>query len=332
MDMLRVAMRRTGSRNEWGRRRLLCAAAVAVTFVAGAVVARGEGTKGNARQNGSAGGSGHATAHGASSHAPGYLGIIFHDLSEEQVAEQHLKSGHGVEIFMVDHDGPAGKAGLKPHDVIVSMNGQVVASAQALGKMIHDAGVGADVQLTVMRGDGQVTVTTQLADRDDVEREARKRMETAPAAGGDPVVGGSGFVEGYATESAAAPAPAADPHDARGPGFIGTMLHSAPYTGLAMAAMEPQLAAYFGAPAGTGMLVQMVAANSPAAAAGLRAGDVVLKADAVAIHSSADWTKRLHASKGGPMALTVLRDKREMMVTLAPGLKKHSMLEWPRLF
>ncbi len=258
----------------------------------------------------------------AAAHVPGYLGIGFHDLTDEQASALHLKGGHGVEILLVDHDGPAGKSGLRPHDVILSMNGQTVASAELLRKMIHDMGAGSKLALGIQRNGAAQTVSVQLAERADVEREARLKMvmPDAPAA---PEADGmsSGFVEHYTVEPAPAPATNA-------PSFLELMLHTTPFTGLAMEVMEPQLAGFFGAPAGTGLLVQTVMANSPAADAGLRAGDVVLKVDGIGLRTTSEWMKRLHASKGQPMSLTVLRDKHEVTTTLTPVFKKHASVEF----
>src|SRR4051794_17899228 len=48
-----------------------------------------------------------------------YLGVDITDISSERVSALKLKDEHGVEITMVDRDAPAGKAGLKEHDVIL---------------------------------------------------------------------------------------------------------------------------------------------------------------------------------------------------------------------
>ncbi len=263
---------------------------------------------------------------GVPAHAPGYLGILFQNLSDEQVTALHVKGGPGVEVVMVDHDGPAGKAGLRPHDVIVSLNGQTVVGAESLRRMIHDAGVGTGVSLAVLRGGRQITVNAQLAYRGEVEREAVARMVAAdPPAGADASVVDE-FGEGDAVD------PVAPDTASRSRRILAQVLHTTPFTWLMLEAMEPQLAGFFGAPVGVGLLVETVAPNSPAAAAGLRAGDVILKADSIEVKSTSAWVRLLHESRGRGIALVVLRDKQEMRIMLIPELKKHSKLEWPLLF
>jgi S1-C subfamily serine protease len=272
------------------------------------------------RQGGSLSGVGpHApTARGTIPRAPGYLGILFQNLSDE-----HVHNGSGVEVVMVDHDGPAGKAGLQPHDVIIRLNGKVVTNTESMSKMIHDSGVGTTVFLTVLRGGRQITVNAQLAYRGEVEKDAVARMVAAdpPAAAGGPVV--DEFGEGDPAD-AVAPDPAS-----RSRRFLAQVLHTTPFTGLMLEAMEPQLAGYFGAPAGVGLLVETVAPGSPAAAAGLRAGDVILKADSIDVKSNGMWVKQLHETRGRGIVLVVLRDKQEQRILLIPELKKHSKLDLP---
>ncbi|HKD66881.1 MAG TPA: PDZ domain-containing protein, partial [Candidatus Binataceae bacterium] len=55
-----------------------------------------------------------------------YLGVDIRDVTAERVGPLKLKEERGVEVTMVDQDAPAGKAGLKEHDVILDFNGTAV--------------------------------------------------------------------------------------------------------------------------------------------------------------------------------------------------------------
>jgi S1-C subfamily serine protease len=265
----------------------------------------------------------HAAGHTQPQRPPGYLGIEFHDLTNEQAAALHLRDKRGVEVLLVDHDGPAASAGLKPHDLITGLNGRIVASGEALRRMIHDTGAGVEVRLSVFRNGDPITIHTKLADRQEVERKAWARMTQGPAPPSQNALI-AGASETYAIGPAppppvAAPRPATPEHTQ---GFIENMLHG-PFTGIMVETMQPQLAEYFGAPKGQGLLVQSVESGSPAAIVGIHAGDVILRADNQPMHSTSDWSKHLHASKGKPMNLDVLRNHQPMTLTLPPDTKKH---------
>jgi len=265
-----------------------------------------------------------------SSHDRGqvYLGVEFHDISEEQVGALHLSGRRGVEITMVDHDGPAGKAGLRPHDIVLQMNGQNIENESDLRRRIRESSAGMAISLFIMRQGKAITVTAQLATREEVDRQAWDRMSVSdPEPGNGPAIGNV-LIERYTVEAAPTP----KPPPTRGQGFISTVLRTVPFTGASVQPMSPQLAGYFGAPPKTGLLVHAVEPNSPAAFAGLQAGDVVMRVDASPVASNSDWSKHLRASSGRAVSLTILRDKHERTITMQPDLKRHSLLEWPSIF
>jgi serine protease Do len=262
-------------------------------------------------------------ASAAASHerAQGYLGVEFHDTTDEVISTLHLQGPRGAEIVMVDHDGPAGNAGLQPHDIVLQVNGQNIENAEELRRKIHDASPGAGVSLSIVRQGRAMTVTAKLGNREEVERLAWQHMALPDTPQGSDDVPNV-LADRNSSEGT--------PSRSHGQSFIGSVLHAGPYTGASLEAMEPQLAGFFGAPPKTGLLVHGVDADSPAAVSGLRAGDVVIRMDSTTVASTSDWTKYVRANKGKAVTLTILRDKHEMTLTLTPDLKRHSSVQMPK--
>jgi S1-C subfamily serine protease len=248
--------------------------------------------------------------------AQGYLGIDMRDVSEDQLGSLKLKEARGAEITNLDHDGPACKAGMRMRDVILQMNGQVVETEEQLRRMLKDVPVGRSVSFLISR-DGQTqTMTMQTADRKIVGVQAWEQHYSVPAPG----VRGNSFLDSKSANATAAPKEHRD--------LLGTetILLSSSFTGAKLEVMGPQLAEFFGAAGGAGLLVRSVDGNSPAEEAGMRAGDVVVKINSISVATGTDWTKTVHDNKGKPVPVVVLRDKHEQTLTLTPDGKKRSSL------
>ena len=258
-------------------------------------------------------------AHGQA--ARGYLGIDMRDVSEDQLGALKLKEARGVEITNLDHDGPACKAGMRLHDVILQMNGQIVEHDEQLRRMLKDMPVGRSVTFVISRDGQQQTMTMQTADRRTIGLQAWEQHYTVPAPGPSGVVrGGSAFFD----EKTVGAVPAQKEHrDLLG---TETIILSSSFTGAKLEVMGPQLAEFFGATGGAGLLVRSVDGNSPAEEAGMKAGDVVVKINSISVANGTDWTKTVHDNRGKPVPVVVLRDKHEQTLTLTPDGKKRSSL------
>ncbi len=78
-----------------------------------------------------------------------------------------------------------------------------------------------------------------------------------------------------------------------------------------------QLGEYFGVKDGEGVLVRSVEKNSAAEKAGLKAGDVIVKADNEKLTDRSDLSHILRNHRtGGKMTLVVMRDKHEQTLTV----------------
>jgi S1-C subfamily serine protease len=237
----------------------------------------------------------------------GYLGVNFKEIDADRATALKLKDTHGAEVITVDHDAPASKSGMKIHDVILQLDGQSFDTVDQLRHRLDDMPAGRTVTFLISRDGSQMNVTAQLCDKAALGPQAWLQHysvpQPAPAArGGESFLGN--------------PAPA-------GAAFLDSMIPKGLYVGADVNPVRTQLADYFGVRSGTGLLVESVDSQSPAARAGLKAGDVVTKVDSQPMTSHNDWVKALRRHRGKLVQVTVMRNKQEQVLTMSAGkLKK----------
>ena len=95
------------------------------------------------------------------------------------------------------------------------------------------------------------------------------------------------------------------------------------YVGAELNPVRTQLADYFGVSSGTGLLVENVDYQSPAAQAGLKAGDVVVRVESQQMTSKGDWVKAIRNHRGHLVQVTVMRNKQEQILTMSAGKLKN---------
>ncbi len=248
----------------------------------------------------------------------GYLGVDIRTIGDPVVSAYHLHETHGAVVIALDHDSPAWTAGIREHDVIYSVNGTNIQGEEQLRRTLAEMQPGRTVAIVISRDGNQQTLNATLADRNEIGRRAWEQHWVVPA----PM--------DSATDEAAPASPAHPTSRSFGQGFMSGHLLPTPfgtYTGAMLEAITPQLADFFGLKSGKGLLVHSVAPNSPAAVAGLHAGDVVTQVDGRPIGSRSDWSRAVRNGKGRPIAVLVMRDHREQTLTMMPEAKKRSALD-----
>lgn len=223
-----------------------------------------------------------------------YLGVHIDQVTPQTVSSLKLPEPGGALITYVDQDGPACHAGLKNNDVVVEFNGARVQSPDQLQEMIHSTAAGKTVNLTVVR-DGQ-----------------KKNINVTLGAWPNAVAHAQGFVAPRPPVAATGPVMASPAFpDLDVPSFVALATRN----GLVVESLCPQLSDYFGVPHGQGVLVRSVERGSPADAAGLKAGDVIVKVNNEPVHDMADW-RRAMRGRAGKIPLAVVRDKREQTIMI----------------
>ncbi|RME68203.1 MAG: DegQ family serine endoprotease [Verrucomicrobia bacterium] len=167
----------------------------------------------------------------------GYLGVLIQPVTPELAEEFGLEENHGALIGDVTPGSPADKAGLEPGDVVLAFNGQKVHDSRQLQILVAQSRPGTTAELTIIRDGREKTIEVELGELD-----------------------GGGL--------------------ARADGRSGLRRDSGrdPLDGITVDDLDYRTRRQFGIPRQvTGALVVDVDPNSPAAAAGLRPGDVIVE-------------------------------------------------------
>ena len=235
-----------------------------------------------------------------------YLGVDTRDITPDRLGALQLKEERGVEVTMVDQDAPAGKAGVKEHDVILSINGEKVESVEQLRRMIREVPPGRVISSGVSRNGQAMTLRAQLA--------ARKGLSFGP--------------DGKNFHFTMPPMPAIPPiPDMDLPVSI-VVVHSSARSGLMVENLTPQLGDFLGVKDGQGVLVRSVEKGSRAEKAGFRAGDVIIRINGEAVSDSGDFSHALRGRKDNTVNVSIIRDKKEQNLTLTlPEHKQSGIME-----
>lgn len=223
-----------------------------------------------------------------------YLGVELGDLTDAKAKELKLEGTKGALVERVVPGTPAESAGLKTDDVVVAIDGKLVASGSELRETLAGRQPGDKVSLEILRSGKRQTVEATLAGRF-----GDARIFSGP--------NGMELFRGRLPEG----------FEFGGPGTMMTF-PTAPRLGVAVLPMTDDLRDYFGVERGKGVLVSAVTKGSPAAAAGIRAGDVLVAVDGETVTRSGDISRVL-ASKSaeGPRTVQVelVRDKSRQTVS-----------------
>jgi serine protease Do len=238
----------------------------------------------------------------------GWLGVGVSEVDAVKAKELKLPEERGALLGKVIADGPAAKAGLRENDVVLEINGQRVEGSEQFRRMIHEIPPGRTAKLTIWRDGRSQSVSVILA-----KQEFPGLKAVSP-------VGPQSFSFNMPEIPAMPDLSGLNQH-------VFTLVSpDRPVLGIDAESLEGEFGNYFGAPDGEGVLVRNVFANSPAAKAGLKVGDVITSVDGDRIRSASELREKMLMKKdASTVKLGVLRNKAEISLSVQlPSREKES--------
>jgi serine protease Do len=112
----------------------------------------------------------------------GMIGVGIQEMTPELATSMNMKTAHGVVVNSVEPNSPAEQAGIKPGDVIMSLNGTAVDDANVLRNRVASTAPGSEVNLTVWRDGQQRQMKVRLAELPQTKESAQNEKQPAEGA------------------------------------------------------------------------------------------------------------------------------------------------------
>lgn len=275
-----------------------------------------------------------------------YLGVETREISKENFAKYGLRDVRGVAVEKVMDSSPAAAAGIKAGDVIVRFNGEEITSTRKLNRLIGEIDPDHQAKVTVLRNGSEQELTATLAKRpgmkfdngsfefhtpmpmDKFDMPDMKLFKDSPDMKLYKDMPDLKNMPQF-KEFKDMPDLKNLPQD--GTPFVFTVpggegkgfswrVGEGRTIGIGVTPLTKQLAEHFGVEGG--VMIGEVVENSPAAKAGLKAGDIVVEANGKAVNDQMELVHLINQKKEGDVTLTIVRDGKRQTKSVTPEASK----------
>jgi serine protease Do len=205
----------------------------------------------------------------------GWLGVRIQAVTDEIAESLGLDKARGALVASVTDNGPAQLAGIQAGDVVLSFDGREVSDMRRLPRLVAETPVGKTVPVTLWRKHKENTVEVTVGRLEETEQQQASTQPEGPR-------------KGAKTES----------------GVVKTL-------GLTLSGITPDLKEKFSlADDSKGVVVVDVAKDSPAAAKGVRPGDLIMEVAQEEVKSPGEVSSKIdEAKKSGRKSILLLVER-----------------------
>lgn len=198
----------------------------------------------------------------------GWLGVVIQDVDIALASYFGLSDNSGVIVSRIVEASPAEKAGLKPGDIIISLDDEKIKNTENLIRALLKKNIGDQVRLNVSRDSKIYSASVEIGERPEEKGAAAVTQKKAEAE------------------------PQISPKAVK---F---------WRGLGVSDLTPEAARRFSVNREAGVIVMSVERKSPAEKAGIRPGDVIYEINRMPVKGTRDYLKAIDGVTGDTLVGT----------------------------